>query len=176
MEQYSPQLIVALVTAAVTATVALISVHLTHRGQRLRDEAQFKREHDLAKTEFTRKRLEELYELFAKWESDVGNLYLTFLPVVSGNMSEKDAWDISTKNQLSDKGSWQRLNMIVNMYFPELNEHLEPVLIARTVASRFIDGGQLSSENQKRFNQAQQNFDEATDNFLQEIAKTSHAL
>lgn len=176
LEKLSSELLVALVTAILTAAVALLSVYLTNLNSRRIEEEQFSRESKASNKNLMREKLEELYILFAKWEADIGSIYLTFIPVVSGTLPEKEAWEITGKNQLSEQGSYQRISMLVHMYFPELLNSLEPVHKARDIASRFLGGTRPKGAGSKEFVQAQQNFENAAKKFLEEVAKLSNAL
>ena len=176
IENLSPQLIVALITAILTAAVTLLSVYLSGLEQRKRDQAKFEIEKNQQREKIKRLKLEELYILFSKWEADISSLYMLFLPVIAGRMAEKDALDTANKNKLSEMGAFQRIDMIVHLYFPELIEQLNVVLKSRDAVSRFIGENRPKDNNDKEFLQAQRFFKKTANEFMHKIADIAGAL
>jgi hypothetical protein len=172
----SPQIIAVLLTAVITAAVTLISVYLTNLGHSKREHEQFKRNEKQGKNELRRVKLEELYVLFANWESDVSTLYMTFVPVILGTMAEKDAWNITQKTKLSEDGSYQRISMIIHMYFPQLIDGLSEVLKSRDKVSSFLGENRPKDRSTNEFLKAHDSFDKVAKGFSEKIAGISNAL
>lgn len=172
----SPQLLVALITAIITAVVTLFSVYLSNIGHKNREIAQHNRNAAQRKEELRRSKLEELYSLFAKWEADVLSIYMVFIPVLSGKMAEKDAWDISNKNQLSNSGAFQQINMLVHLYFPEAKSELDSVLNARAEVSKFMGKNRPKGNCVNDFIKAQNSFENTCNDFKSKLASITYAL
>jgi|APSaa5957512535_1039671.scaffolds.fasta_scaffold24925_2 hypothetical protein len=172
METLLPQIPIILITAAVT----LISVYLTNLGHSKREREQFQRSEKQSKTELRRIKLEELYILFSNWGTDVSALYMTFVPVILGAMAEKDAWKITQNNKLSENGSYQRISMIIHMYFPQLVDDLSDVLKSRDKISGFLGENRPKDKDTKEFLQAYDSFDKTIKEFKEKIAGISNAL
>ncbi len=130
LDSDSPQILV-LVTAILTAVVALASVFIANMGQRKIEEAKFKRIKESEYAVFKREKLEELYLLYSKWDADMAAMGYIFLPVITGEVSEEEALIRANKNQMSEKDYLQRILMMVNLYFPGLKDDFDQVLDAR---------------------------------------------
>ena len=172
----SPQVLVALATALLTAVVTLTSVFLTNLGQRKTDKAKFERNKEAERIVFKREKLEELYLLFSKWDADMVSLSYFYLQVITGKAQEEDALVSARKNQLSEKDYLQRILMMVNLYFPELKDHFDGVLGARENVWSFCSGVFPPGAGVEDFIGAQEEFRKAGKNFMQKIAELTHAL
>jgi hypothetical protein len=176
-EKLIPGLLLGLFTVIVTSAVTLLSVYLTNRGHHQRAKNEFERKTKGDQNKFLRERIEELYLLFHNWESDLIRTYIIFIPVLSGRLKELEAWDIVNKNNHSKQGSFQRIDMIVNMYFPQLKSNISSVLEVRDNASIYLTNKtRPKNNNEEKFIKLQQQLDSRARAFLEEIANVSRTL
>ncbi|MGF1733611.1 hypothetical protein [Photobacterium kasasachensis] len=109
-----------LIAAAVGATGALLGVIVTSIVNHHRLKLEYKNNLKLKNIEFKRVKLEELHLLFQKWEIDLQGLCLVFIPVYKGANTAENAMKLSTDNRLQEKGDYQKMQTILQLYFPEL--------------------------------------------------------
>ena len=176
LNSVSPQILVALVTALLTAAVTLTSVFLSNLSQRKTEEAKFERNKAAERTVFKREKLEELYFLFSKWDADLVTLSYLYLPVMTGEAREEDALVSADKNKISEKDYLQRILMMVNLYFPELKDSFDEVLGARENIWKFFSKIFPPGTGNEDFIQAQEEFRKSGKNFMQKIAELTHSL
>lgn len=158
-------------TSILTASVTLLSVYLTNVSNRKRESEAFLRNEKVRTARILQEKCEELYFLFAKWSTDTSSVYMTFIPVISGKMSEKDAWKIAKQNQYSEKGNYQKIDLLVNLYFPELIGHLDSVHEARDHCPKYLSKVDVSLVD--NFIKRQENFDSVSSKFLEELSEFS---
>ncbi|BAV33754.1 hypothetical protein SCL_1443 [Sulfuricaulis limicola] len=176
LNSVSPQVLVALVTALLTAAVTLASVFLTNLNQRKTEEAKFERNKEAEHTVFKREKLEELYLLFSKWDADLMSLSYFYLSVMTGEAQEEDALVSASKNQLSEKDCLQKILMMVNLYFPELKDSFNEVLDARENVWQFCSKALPPGTGAEDFIQTQEEFRKTGKNFMEKIAELTHTL
>jgi hypothetical protein len=176
LDSVSPQILVALGTALLTAAVTLTSIFLTNLGQRKTEEAKFERSKEAERTVFKREKLEELYLLFSKWDADMVTLGYLYLPVITGEAVEEEALVSANKNQLSEKDYLQRILMMVNLYFPELKDDFDEVLGARENIWPFFSKHFPPGAGLEDFIKAQEEFRKIGKSFMEKIAEVTHAL
>lgn len=165
-------MITILITSILTASVTLLSVHLTNISHRNREVEDFKRKEIVRTSVLVQEKAEELYFLFSRWSTEASSVYLTFIPVLTGKIKEKDAWDIANKNKYTDNGTYQKIDMLARIYFPELSKQLKKVHDARDKCSSFISS--TDSSLIPEFLKSQEFFDKESLtflNYLSEIAK-----
>lgn len=172
----SPQVLVVFATALLTAVVTLTSIYLTNLSQRKTEEAKFERNKEAERTNFKREKLEELYILFSKWDADMVSLSYFYLRVMTGEAQEEDALVSASKNQLSEKDYFQRILMMINLYFPELKDYFDEVLDTRENVWSFCSEVFPPGTGPEDLIRAQEEFRKAGKNFMQRIAEFTHAL
>lgn len=133
----SPQILVALASALLAAAVTLASVYLTNLNNRKTEEAKFARNQKAERENFKREKLEELYLLFSKWDADLAATGYFYIQAMNGVMSEEDALIGASKNQISEKDYLQRITMIIELYYSELNNDFDTVLDSRGKVASF---------------------------------------
>jgi hypothetical protein len=122
---------VAVYTAIGGALIALISAYLTNRSNIRRLRLQFELERETKEREFIRDKLEELYLLNEGWLNVFASSNLPFISVMKGEITYNDALDMfidSNKNRTVD---FKRLQMLVDLYFPEIRPAFDQLATAR---------------------------------------------
>jgi hypothetical protein len=128
----------ALVAAVVTALITLTGVALTNRSSNQRLRMQLDHELQTKGQDFQRERLEELYLLVEGW---VNTLFMYFLPyarVMRGDLTFNQALDITIDVGGKSTVDFKRIEMIIDLYFPELRTDLDRVHAAREAANKII--------------------------------------
>jgi hypothetical protein len=121
--------------AILGALIALISVYLTNRSTTQRLRLQFELEREARNKDFIRDKLEELYLLHEAWLNALATSYLPFLSVMKGEMTYDDALDLFIKNNKSPTVDFKRLQMLVDLYFPEIKVAFDQLSAARDGAN-----------------------------------------
>lgn len=80
---------------------------------------------------------EELYLLSEAYFNALTSHYLPYLRVMQGELTYNQALDL-TIAQLGGEHDFQRLEMLVQLYFPALTEALECVFVARDRANAIL--------------------------------------
>lgn len=176
LDSISPQILVALATAILTAAVTLASVFLANIGHRKTEEAKFERSKEAEHAVFKREKLEELYLLYSKWDADMAAMGYIFLPVMTGEAREDEALLSASKNQLSEKDYLQRILMMINLYFPDFKDDFDEVLAAREKVWPYFSQSLPPGTRVEDFIQAQENFRMVGKYFKQKLAELAHAL
>ncbi len=165
-----------LIIAFITASVALISMHLSNLAHNKRDKEKFNRNEKQKKNDLHRIKLEELYMFFYNWESYLNSFYMSFIPAIQGTITKEDAWKITQENKLSKEDSHRMIIMIVHIYFPQLTNELSKVLELRDELSTFLGKNMPKDGNTKEFLLAHSSFNKAAKEFKDKIAEISNAL
>jgi len=172
----SPQVLVALATALLTAAVTLLSVFLTSRSQRKNEEAKFERDNKAKRSIFKREKLEELYLLFSKWDADLVTLSYLYIQVITGKAQEEEVLLRANKNQLSQKDYLQRILMMIHLYFPEFKEYFDEVLETRENIWSFCSEAFPPGATPEDLIHAQEEFRKTAKKFMQKIAGIAQTL
>jgi hypothetical protein len=118
---------VAVGTAILTATVTLLATYFNNRANTQRLQNQMYHEQTSRRLQLRRERLEELYVSSIKWFLGVDGYFLNYMSVMNGNLTEEQAEELFHKHALSQKVDYQRLEMIIDLYFPQLKKDFECV-------------------------------------------------
>lgn len=121
----------ALIAAIFTAAVALAGVYLTNRGNAQRLAAQLDHELREKRAELVREKGEELYVLTGAWLNELATNYLRVATVMKGTLSYRDYIELTLKRGDPDY-DFNRLRMLVDIYFSQLKESFARVLEARS--------------------------------------------
>ncbi len=125
-------------TAVITATVTLLGVYLTNRGNTQRLKLQLELEREIKEREFIRERLEELYILMEHWVSGLITLYLPYLSATSGKLPLNKVLEMNIENMDKSKSDFKRLQMIMDLYFPDVKPAFNRLLEERDKANKLL--------------------------------------
>lgn len=161
--------LVALLSAVLGAAVALVAAILTNRANaRAAGEA---RAHELAirRQELNRSRGEELYTLLQTWMNGLWGYFFIKSNIMSGKLTYNEGLDLEIQGNKESKGQHVRIEMLIDVYFPELRAsydvlikhreeahdivhvHRERYRVGETDGSRFLPALQ---EKQKQMGEA----------------------
>jgi len=128
----------AAVSAVVGAVVALVAVFLTNRANA--KSAKTTRDHELhlRRQDLLRSRGEELYTLFELWLNRLVGYYFVKCSIMSGKLTYNQALDLEIKNNSEVKGDHVRIEMLIDVYFPELRGEYDAVIESRERANDIV--------------------------------------
>jgi hypothetical protein len=81
-----------------------------------------------AKRDLRRTKLEELFLAFARWEKIVSADSIVFHRVMVGKLDYNQALDIVNEDKESTEPTFDTIEMLSSLYFPELNSAFQRVL------------------------------------------------
>ena len=160
-----------------SAGAALLGVFISNRSQERRLEIQFEFEQEAKELRLRKEKLEEMFILFQKWETDISTTYLSFNGVYRGETSFSDAQALSSDCAMQEKGDYQRFQAILNLYFPELADSFLGVMEKRKRVMDFCSHhASPSNETLDSFYKTQEEFESQTADFRSEMAKYAKRL
>jgi hypothetical protein len=173
VDSISPQTVVAILTALLSAIVAISAIIITNNGHNKRLEKQQKHDSTTKNIEFLRAKIEDLYISFVDWERNFASIYVLFIPVVKGELSQKQAHEIINKDKKTTDGHL-RSEMIIEMYFQHLKPDLDTVYNARRNVTKFFESS--DKKDLEPFFKAQEVFEKSASELKSKIAQTSKGL
>ncbi|WP_417448456.1 hypothetical protein [Idiomarina abyssalis] len=111
---------IAFSTALLTSLITLLGVSLTNKSSNERLKIQLAHEMAIRKDEMYRARLEELYVESKKYIKAIITHFIPYRSVMAGDITYNDALDISLNKNYNHNAD--RICLIIDMYFPELQE------------------------------------------------------
>jgi hypothetical protein len=166
-----------ILTAVISAFSALLGVYISNKAQEKRLEIQYKNEAKVRSIELKKKKLEEMFVLFQKWEMDVTCLYLRFIPVFKGEAQAAAAQNAASENSLQEKGDHQKFQAILSLYFPELKEAFGVVTEKRRIVLKYCTGEIAATlDNLNAFCAEQEEFELITSNFRGNLSDVAFEL
>ncbi|MBL0687394.1 MAG: hypothetical protein JJV94_06180 [Sulfurospirillum sp.] len=118
----------------------ILGIFITNRANTKRVEIQHKHEKETNKENLMRDRLEELYILSDKYFNTLVSHQLPLRMVMKGEISFNDALDLQIERGKEKKFDYNRVNMIIEMYFNELQEPYSEVLKIRDELNNISEG------------------------------------
>ena len=126
------QIYIAIVSSIITATVTLLAVFLTNRGNTNRLLLQLEQERNSKRAKLHREKLEKLYVLSAKYIKFFGSHCLPYLNVMEGKLDYNQALDLTIEGGNKEIPDFDRLQMLIDVYFPKLLEPFKHILEVRS--------------------------------------------
>lgn len=166
-----------ILTAIISATAALLGVYLSNRAQEKRMEIQFLNEQIEKNLQFKRTKLEEMFNLFQRWEIDITKCYLVYNNVYSGTYDYAAASKFSNENMVQEKGDYQKFQTLLQLYFGELASDFSTVMEARGKVFVYCkSNSEYRPENLKAFHEEQVKFEAIAADFREKIVEYSKTL
>lgn len=134
------QALIAFIGVFVGSIFTILGIWITNRANLKKQEIQFEHEKQQNKEVLLRNRLEELYILSDKYFNTLVSHQLPLRMVMQGEMSFNDAIDLHIEWAKEKKFDFQRVEMIIEMYFSELQEPYNEVLEIRDRLSSISEG------------------------------------
>ncbi len=151
----------------ITAVATLTAVFLTNYFNIKSLEKNLRYQSQLKNYEIKLNKLEDIYELFEKWETHFSTNYLNYLYFHNKKITESHFYE-STKNSEFVFGVFQKMMALLNIHFPELVREYKKVNLARAEVVKYmrID----SNINTQDFIEAQENFESVAKEFKKQIS------
>jgi hypothetical protein len=126
-------------SSAITgAAGALVGVWLTNRANDHRARTQSKSDLSREQRALVRERGEELYQHADRWQSNLRANSFTWLGVMQGRYSANDALDMEINQNRERKYDFGRIEMLVDVYFPDSRKALDAVMSGRDLRSKLL--------------------------------------
>ncbi len=122
---------IGLVGVMLGATIGIIGVFLSNKSSLSRLQLQLMHEKELNQDKVKRERIEELYVILGHWVNDFFVIFFKLSLVMKGDISYNDYLDDITNEDKKHDIDFQRIEMIMNIYVPELKPAYEVVLSNR---------------------------------------------
>ena len=139
-------------TAVITATVTLLGVYLTNRGNTQRLKLQLELEIEIKEKEIMRARLEELYILMEHWASSLINIYLPYISAMNGKLPLTKVLEMNLEYMEKSKSDFKRLQMIMDLYFPDVKPAFNKLLEERDKANKIVSAFEHSCDDRNTEN------------------------
>lgn len=153
----------------ITATSTLVAVFITNYFNMKSLEKNLKFQLQLKNNEVRLNKLENVYELFEKWNTYFAINYLNYLHFHSKKITQSDLFELIRDPKVYNSGDFQKLITLLNIYFPELNDEYERVNKARSEVVKYMN---VDKEiNVKDFVKMQESFENVAMNFKKEISE-----
>jgi hypothetical protein len=143
-EQYPN--IVPILASIITGVAAFLGVVLTNRYNFTRIKLENEIDAERKRRDLHRERGEELYVAVDKWLRVIGTNYLSILRVMHGKLTYNQHNELTLKWSEQKGYDFSRLEMIIDVYFPDIKDSYSKVLEARTEINR------ISAEHERQFN------------------------
>ncbi len=164
-------------TAIISASAALIGVYLSNRAQQKRMELQLSNERAEKNIQFRREKLEEMFNLFQKWEVDITKCYLVYNDVYKGTHDYATASKFSNEYMVQEKGDYQKFQTLLQLYFSELAGDFYSVIESRgRIFTYCRSNSDYSVENIESFYYEQEKFETIAAYFRGKIVDFSKTL
>lgn len=170
MDLFDSKAAIATLSGLIAAASTLAAVFLTSRFNarltQLNLDAQARRQ----SLELKIARLEELYVLFAKWQTALIGIYLTNLRCYMNKLSYNQVMELTKEQKVLLPGEHLRIAMILNIHFPALAGEYELVEAARKNIAKFLNDPAITRLSSSDFIVAQEQFEKACADFKRKVA------
>lgn len=182
LQQIPITLQIAFVTAILTATATLSGVYLTNKENTKRLVLQLENEREIKQNELMREKLEELYLLSKKWAANIDIAYLNHTRAMNGDFDFETLLNIEKERNDKNACDFSRLEMLIDLYFPNIKVVYEEVIKARTKANQFmlvyrnncLEGNTDGKKFVEQFLHAQEKFSEEVKKMIKVIAEQAN--
>ena len=162
----------------------MLGVFLTNKGNSERLSAQLEHETAKKRQELLRDRGEELYEIVDLWTGGIFGHFLTRLSVMHGKLTYNQALDIDAKSMEKRALKFGRIEMLVDVYLPELRADYDTVISLRDAANKIVTSHKFAYERGesdgrsfiKPFTEAQIAMEQFVKSFKASIAERVRAV
>ncbi len=121
-------------------------------------------------------KLEDLYLLFEQWQTKLTNVYLIHLRVYVGKLEHNQALDLINESYGEFDNVFQRMQMLVNIYFSEVRPEYNQVMDVRSQLASYLGAPEETKLDAKSFVKGQATFGVVCNNFKETLCKLQRAL
>jgi len=129
-----------MVGTLIGSSLTVVGVFLTNRSNNKRLVTQLQHENSIRKQDIQRERLEELYVESKKYLNSLGSHYLPYKKVMKGELTFNQALDLTIESCSKMDYDPHIVTMIIDLYFPELQQPLDKIMKIRELLNQIVDG------------------------------------
>lgn len=126
------------VTAFIAASSTLIAVFITNWFNSKQTRLNLELVRDQKMLELRLHKLEDLYLLFEQWTTYLSSTYLIYSHAYTGQLNYTQVLDMINKKSEKENIDFHKIQMLLNIYFSELRENYEKVMLARSSLAKYI--------------------------------------
>ncbi|HFC8517596.1 hypothetical protein [Neisseria weaveri] len=173
------QHVATILTALFSGGFVILGVVLTNRHNLKQLRLQHENERVKESRDLLRQRGEELYELVAQWIDGITSVYLHRNILMQGKITLDECVELDKKYLSKTKNDYDRLVMLIEVYFPEVRSVYDEVINARSEINaisiafekRYRSGQTDGSTFIQSYVKAQIEFEQVSDHLKYEIIK-----
>jgi hypothetical protein len=175
---------IAFLTALFTAVATLAGVFITNKANNQRLVLQLDHDREIKQKQLMREKLEELYLLFKEWHLNIEMIYINYTSSMKGDIDYKTLLDIEVERGNKNTLDFNRIEMLIDLYFPNIKPTYAMVIAARTKANYFmlVYGNQCQEGNTDGkkfvdpFLKAQDKFSQEAERVIKLIAEQANLV
>jgi len=167
MSSISPQILWTMIGALISLVAAIIVLIFTNISHDKRQAAQHAYEQKKEDKRHRQAKLEDCYLAFSKWENYFAGIYIGMIGYVKGDFTEETAYKLV--NRKSQAGSKEQAEMIINLYFPHLEEKYKATQSARGEIVKYFPPNPNGVGDLKDYYGTQEKFEATTQQFKEAI-------
>jgi len=126
------------ITALIVSISTLLGIYLTNKFNSKQVKVNLEFTRDQKMLELRLQKLEELYLLFEQWEAFLLSTYLIYSHAYAGKLNYTQVLDTVNQKSENDNIDFHKIQMLLNIYFPELRENYENVISKRSSLAKYI--------------------------------------
>lgn len=138
LKQIPATFYIAFLTALFTAGGTLAGVFITNKANNKRLALQLNHEQEIKQKQLIREKLEELYLLFKRWTSITDMMYINHARAMKGDIDYQTMLDMEVERNNKNTFDFNRIEMLIDLYFPNIKPAYEIVIGTRTKANQFM--------------------------------------
>lgn len=167
----------AIVSGIITAFSTLSAVLITNYFHLRHSKQSLDVTHERDRTQRKLEKIEEFYLLFERWEINLSNIYLYHLRAYRKRLTYSQVLEATSKKDNFLPADAQKLQMLLNIYIPELISEYEKVDSARSkIVPYIMDDPEHNGLSAEGFVKLQEDFEITCKIFKEKISKLSHGL
>ncbi|EIO3939947.1 hypothetical protein EJ063_19620 [Vibrio aquaticus] len=160
-----------IIGASIAAIATLLGVSIANWF----NSRQLQQNHDLSvaryQVETKTAKSEELYLSLFQWHKDLSSIYILHLRYFVGELDYEQVQTILNERFSNTVGTINKIEMLVNVHFPEYKSDLASVHSARKSLAKYLDARAPEKLSKHEFVVEQQSFDTACNEMLERIAQ-----
>lgn len=160
-----------IIGGAITAISTLFAVLITSRFNlklaKINIDAQNQQKNEERKIQ----KIEEMYLLFEKWEANFSNIYIMHLKCYLGKLDYNSVIELTKDSTMFAPGDFQKLTMLMNIYFPEIIFEYKKVNDAKSLIAPFLSDPKKNKLNAEDLMELQDNFKTVCATFKKQITQ-----
>lgn len=164
------------ITALIVSISTLLGIYLTNKFNSRQAKVNLEFTRDQKMVELRLQKLEELYLLFEQWEAFLSSTYLIYSYAYAGKLNYTQVLDMVNKKSENENVDFHKIQMLLNIYFPELRENYEKVISKRSSLSKYLSDPSNNNLKTNDFFNEQEEFDVICEQFKNKLCDIQKLL